>query len=157
MATASLLDRREFLKKSAASGAGLVIGFYLPGKYEAQAKAPTKEPVEINAWVQIAPDNSTTLVIDKSEMGQGISTALAMILADELDLDWKKIKTVFAPAHQSISIRSLVCRALAGAPACAVRGSRWRKPERRRGRCWLPRRQKNGASIPPRVRPTTAW
>jgi isoquinoline 1-oxidoreductase beta subunit len=98
MATASLLDRREFLKKSAASGAGLVIGFYLPGKYEAQAKAPTKEPVEINAWVQIAPDNSTTLVIDKSEMGQGISTALAMILADELDLDWKKIKTVFAPA-----------------------------------------------------------
>ena len=98
MATTSLLDRREFLKKSAASGAGLVIGFYLPGKYEALAKVPAKEPAAINAWVHIAPDDTTTLVIDKSEMGQGINTALTMILADELDLDWKKIRTEFAPA-----------------------------------------------------------
>ena len=98
MASASLLDRREFLKKSAASGAGLVIGLYLPGKYEALAGTPAKEPAAVNAWVQIAPDNTATLVIDKSEMGQGISTALAMILADELDLDWRKIRTEFAPA-----------------------------------------------------------
>jgi isoquinoline 1-oxidoreductase beta subunit len=93
-----LLDRREFLKKSAAGGAGLVIGFYLPGKYEALAGVPAEEPAALNAWVQIAPDDTTTLVIDKSEMGQGINTALTMILADELDLDWKKVKTVFAPA-----------------------------------------------------------
>ena len=98
MATASVLDRREFLKKSAASGAGLVIGLHLPGKYEALAGIPAKEPAVINAWVHIAPDNTTTLMIDKSEMGQGINTALAMILADELDLDWEKIRTVFAPA-----------------------------------------------------------
>ena len=98
MASASLLDRREFLKKSAASGAGLVIGLYLPGKYEALAGTPAKEPAAVNAWVQIAPDNTATLVIDKSEMGQGIGTALAMILADELDLDWRKIRTEFAPA-----------------------------------------------------------
>jgi isoquinoline 1-oxidoreductase subunit beta len=57
-----------------------------------------KESAPMNAWVMIAPDDTTTLVIDKSEMGQGINTALAMILADELDLDWKKINTVFAPA-----------------------------------------------------------
>ena len=98
MATASLLDRREFLKKSAAGGAGLMIGLYLPGKYEALAGVPAKDPTVMNAWVQIAPDDTTTLLIDKSEMGQGINTALAMILAEELDLDWKKIKTVFAPA-----------------------------------------------------------
>ena len=98
MATASLLDRREFLRKSAAGGAGLVIGLYLPGKYEALAGVPAKDPTVMNAWVQIAPDDTTTLLIDKSEMGQGINTALAMILAEELDLDWKKIKTVFAPA-----------------------------------------------------------
>ena len=98
MATASLLDRREFLKKGAAGGAGLVIGLYLPGKYEALASVPAKESAPMNAWVMIAPDDTTTLVIDKSEMGQGINTALAMILADELDLDWKKINTVFAPA-----------------------------------------------------------
>jgi len=98
MATASVLDRRAFLKKSAAGGAGLVVGFYLPGKYEALAGKPAGDPATVNAWVQIAPDNTTTLVIDKSEMGQGINTALAMILAEELDLDWAKIKTVFAPA-----------------------------------------------------------
>src|SRR5215469_2568580 len=98
MATATRVDRRDFLKKSAVGGAGLVIGFYLPGKYEALAKAPVKEPASFNAWVRIAPDDTTTLVIDKSEMGQGTSTALAMILADELDLDWKKIRTEFAPA-----------------------------------------------------------
>jgi len=98
MAQSISLDRREFLKKSAAGSAGLVIGIYLPGKYEALAGIPPKEGAPINAWVQIAPDDSVTLQIDKSEMGQGISTALSMILADELDLDWKKIRTEFAPA-----------------------------------------------------------
>ena len=98
MAATPLLDRREFLKKSAAGGTALVIGFYLPGKYEAHAGKPPKDSTAINAWVQIAPDDSVTLLIDKSEMGQGISTALAMVLAEELDLDWKKVKTVFAPA-----------------------------------------------------------
>src|SRR5215469_13962415 len=92
------ISRRDFLKTTSATGAGLVIGFYLPGKYEALAKPPAKETDAINAWVRIASDDSVILIIDKSEMGQGVSTALAMILADELDLDWKKIKTEFAPA-----------------------------------------------------------
>jgi len=98
MPTTEMVGRREFLKKSATGGAGLVIGLYLPGKYEALAGVPPKDPAIMNAWVQIAPDDTTTLFVDKSEMGQGINTALAMILAEELDLDWKKIKTVFAPA-----------------------------------------------------------
>src|SRR4029077_1183671 len=98
MPTIDMVGRREFLKKSAAGGAGLVIGLYLPGKHEALAGTPAKDPAAVNAWGQIAPDDTTTLLIDKSEMGQGITTALAMILADELDLDWKKIKTEFAPA-----------------------------------------------------------
>jgi len=98
MPTIETVNRREFLKKSAAGSAGLVIGFYLPGKYEALAGVPPKEGAAINAWVRIAPDDAVTLEIDKSEMGQGISTALTMILAEELDLDWKKIQTEFAPA-----------------------------------------------------------
>jgi isoquinoline 1-oxidoreductase subunit beta len=98
MTSTSILDRREFLKKSAAGGTGLVIGFYLPGKYEALAGTPPKDPTAINAWVQISPDDGVTVLIDKSEMGQGISTALSMVVAEELDLDWKKINTVFAPA-----------------------------------------------------------
>src|ERR1700758_4394615 len=98
MPTTEVVNRREFLKKSASASAGLIIGFYLPGKNEVLAGIPTKEGTTINAWVQIAPDDSVTMQIDKSEMGQGISTALAMILAEELDLDWTKIRAEFAPA-----------------------------------------------------------
>jgi isoquinoline 1-oxidoreductase beta subunit len=98
MAPSISLDRRDFLRKSAASGAGLIIGFHLPGKYQARAGVPPRDPAALNAWVRIAPDDSVTLIIDKSEMGQGILTAIAMILSEELDLDWKKIKTEFAPA-----------------------------------------------------------
>ena len=98
MFPATTLDRREFLKKSAAGGTALVIGFYLPSKYEALAAVPPSEPASLNAWVRIAQDNTVTILIDKSEMGQGVVTSLAMLLAEELEFDWKKVKTEFAPA-----------------------------------------------------------
>jgi len=92
------LPRREFLKRSAAGGGALVIGFYLPGKFEAQAATPRMEPAALNAWVRITADNVVTLIIDKSEMGTGVTTSLPMLLAEELDFDWKKVKFEFAPA-----------------------------------------------------------
>jgi isoquinoline 1-oxidoreductase beta subunit len=97
MPHAGTVHRRDFLKKGAAGGTALVIGFYLPGKFEALA-APPVEPKALNAWVRIASDDSVTIFIDKSEMGQGVVTSLAMLLAEELDFDWKKVKTEFAPA-----------------------------------------------------------
>src|SRR6266436_7881607 len=98
MSTSDVMPRRDFLKKSAAGGTGLVIGFYLPRKFEALAAAPPSEPIAANAWVRIAPDDTVTILIDKSEMGQGIVTSLAMLLAEELEFDWKKVETEFAPA-----------------------------------------------------------
>src|SRR2546428_8748790 len=95
MSPAGTLDRREFLKQSAAGGTALVIGFYLPSK---QDRLPLLESSRMNAWVRIASDNTVTLIIDKSEMGQGVVTSLAMLLAEELECDWKKVKTEFAPA-----------------------------------------------------------
>jgi isoquinoline 1-oxidoreductase subunit beta len=92
------LDRRDFLKKSAAGTGSLVIGLYLPGKFEALAATPPAEPAVLNAWVRLAPDNTVTLIIDKSEMGTGVTTSLPMLLAEELDFDWKKVKLEFAPA-----------------------------------------------------------
>ena len=68
----------------------MVIGFYLSGKYEALAGLPPQGSTPTNAWVQIAPHDSVTLLIDKAEMGQGISTALVMILADELILTGRR-------------------------------------------------------------------
>ena len=77
-------SRREFIAVGAAAGAGLVIGFYLPhGSHEA-AFAP-------NAYLSITPDGKITVVVARSEMGQGVRTSLPMILAEELEADWKQI------------------------------------------------------------------
>jgi len=124
--SAANLDRRDFLKKGAVGGAALVIGFYLPGKYEALAKSPDSPApgAALNAWVRIGADDSVTLLIDKSEMGQGVVTSLSMLLAEELECDWKKIKTEFAPAAPAYFNPLFGCRGPAAAPAFARRGVR---------------------------------
>jgi isoquinoline 1-oxidoreductase beta subunit len=93
------LNRRGFLKAGVAGATGLAIGFYLPGRFEALA-APVAmmPPASLNAWMLISTTDVVTIMIDKSEMGQGILTALCMIAAEELDCDWKTIRTEFAPA-----------------------------------------------------------
>ena len=104
MANASVVNRRDFLKKSAAGGAALVIGFHLTGGAFAQdaAQQEKKPPNPFDAWVRITPDNRATLILGKSEMGQGIMTALPMILAEELCLDWKNVKIEQAPTNPKI-------------------------------------------------------
>jgi isoquinoline 1-oxidoreductase beta subunit len=83
----SPLSRREFVTAGVAAGAGLVIGFYLPHKSGAQ-----EESFSPNAYLRITPDNKITIVVARSEMGQGVRTALPMILAEELEADWKQIE-----------------------------------------------------------------
>src|SRR5258706_13020440 len=96
--TPTNLDRRRFLKTSVAGGAGLLIGFYLPAPGEMlAAPAISAPPAALNAWIHIGTDDIVTIVIDKSEMGQGIMTGLAMLAAEELECDWKNIRTEFAP------------------------------------------------------------
>ena len=81
------LSRRDFLTAGVAAGAGLVIGFYLPHK--SSGSAETFAP---NAYLKIAPpDGKITVMLTRSEMGQGVSTSLPMILAEELEADWKQI------------------------------------------------------------------
>jgi isoquinoline 1-oxidoreductase beta subunit len=81
------LSRRAFLGTSAAGGAGLVIGFYIPSR----ALADTEAAFSPNAYLTIAPDGKITVVVARSEMGQGVRTSLPMILAEELEADWKQI------------------------------------------------------------------
>ena len=96
------LDRRDFLKSGAAGAVGLVIGFYLPGSRAVAELAPVAPGASaLNAWIRIASDESVTIVIDKSEMGQGIITSLSMLAAEELECDWKKIRWEFAPADKA--------------------------------------------------------
>src|SRR5712692_4576019 len=104
MATASVVNRREFLKKSAAGGAALVVGFYLPSDAlgDQAEKQEKKTPNPFNAWVRITPDDQVTLILGKSEMGQGVMTSLPMILAEELSVDWRKVKVEQAPTDPKI-------------------------------------------------------
>ncbi len=104
MTTAPVLQRRDFLKTAATGSAALLIGFHLPvSAFADSSEDQEKKPVNpFNAWVRIAPDNQVTLILGKSEMGQGIMTALPMILAEELCLDWSKIKIDQAPTNPKI-------------------------------------------------------
>src|ERR1700723_2683187 len=81
------LSRREFVAAGVAAGAGLVIGFYLPHRASSE-----KESFSPSAYLRITPDNKITIVVARSEMGQGVRTALPMILAEELEADWKHIE-----------------------------------------------------------------
>ena len=82
------LSRRAFLKTSTAAATGLVIGFYLPSRARAQAESAFAP----NAYLSITPEGKITIVVARSEMGQGVRTSLPMILAEELEADWKQIE-----------------------------------------------------------------
>jgi len=101
--SSSTLTRRNFLKTSATGSAALVVGFYLPWEALAQQQAaPAPPPSPFEAWVRIGEDNSITLIVGKSEMGQGIKTSLPMILADELEVDWKSVRVEQAATRPEI-------------------------------------------------------
>jgi isoquinoline 1-oxidoreductase beta subunit len=97
------LSRRTFLKTSAMVGGGLVVGFFVPAAARRMAlaqgapAAPAALP-EANAFLRIGGDESVTVVLAHSEMGQGIWTTLPMLLNEELDADWSRIRVEHAPA-----------------------------------------------------------
>jgi len=91
------VSRREFLKAGAVAGGSLVIGMYVPGLAgRADAEEGGKAAFAPNAFLRIDADESVTVIINHSEMGQGVTTALAMMLADELDADWNQIRVEFS-------------------------------------------------------------
>jgi isoquinoline 1-oxidoreductase subunit beta len=99
-ATAAMPTRRTFLKAAGGSGA-LCIGFGFLSEATIAQASPVSAGTPLNAFVRITPDNSITIVIPSSEMGQGVSSSLAMVLAEELDADWKRVRTEFAPTEAS--------------------------------------------------------
>jgi len=96
------LTRRALLKGGAVLGAGLVIGFRLPLDAAAQPAQTTPGVFAPNQWLRIDRDGIVTITNSVPEMGQGAMTATPMIIADELDADWSKIRTEQAPANPKL-------------------------------------------------------
>ncbi|HEX6832741.1 MAG TPA: molybdopterin cofactor-binding domain-containing protein, partial [Rudaea sp.] len=93
------VTRRDFLKSATMLAGGLVVAFYLPtAARQALAQAPKTAPVPPNAFIRIAPDNSVTVLIKHSEMGQGVWTSIPMVVAEELGCDWNDVRVEHAPA-----------------------------------------------------------
>src|ERR1700758_654961 len=96
-----MLKRRTFLIGGAGAVGALLVGWAaLPPRQRLTTSAPLAvegSQVALNGWVKIAADNSVTVMMCKAEMGQGIHTGLAMVLADELDADWSQVKVENSP------------------------------------------------------------
>jgi isoquinoline 1-oxidoreductase beta subunit len=95
-------SRRNFLKQSALIGGGLTLGFHLPGAMAADNAAPGAAPREINAWVVVRPDDSVVIRYARSEMGQGSMTSAPMLVAEELDCDWNKVRVEYASPNEHV-------------------------------------------------------
>ena len=98
MSAATEMKRREFLKAGAALGGGLLISLYVSEFVPAARAADSAaKPVALNAFVRIGTDESVTVISNHSEMGQGIYTSLPMLLNEELEADWARIRVESAP------------------------------------------------------------
>jgi isoquinoline 1-oxidoreductase beta subunit len=105
MTSTMSVSRRTFVIGAAATGGGLSIGFALP---EALAQKAAKDAAvtagaEVNAWVLIRPNDDVVVRIARSEMGQGTLTGLAQLVAEELECDWKKVKTEYPTPGQNLA------------------------------------------------------
>jgi len=124
MSAGAKLGRRTFLRASAGTGAGLWLALHLPSRAEAAAPAAALEP---NAWLRVAPSGEVTVFLAKAEMGQGSYTGMAVLVAEELEADWKQVRVVQADADARFG-------AMMTGGSSSVRGS------------WTPLRQAGAAA-----------
>ena len=100
MSVATEMKRREFLKAGAALGGGLLISLYVPEFVPAARAADSAaKPVALNAFVRIGTDETVTVISNHSEMGQGIYTSLPMLLNEELEADWARVRVESSPVE----------------------------------------------------------
>ena len=100
-----LVSRRSFLHVSALSGGGMMLGMYA-GAPKALAQSREQPPFEPKAFIKIASDGTVTLVSRNPEIGQGIKTMLPMLIAEELEVDWKKVKVEQAGLNAKYGLQS---------------------------------------------------
>jgi isoquinoline 1-oxidoreductase beta subunit len=130
MAIDQKINRRQFIITTAAVGGALALGFYMPSREpEAAAIAdkpwtpPTAGGTEVNAWLVIGPDDTVTIRVAQSEMGEGVFTSMPMLIAEELACDWTQVRAEYASANRSLR-ENRVYQRMATNGSGAVRRSR---------------------------------
>jgi isoquinoline 1-oxidoreductase beta subunit len=123
------LSRRQFVVTALTATGGFALGVAIPGAAEAATLSPApwspEAPAagEINAWIVIEPDDTVIIRYARAEMGQGSFTALPMIVAEELECDWSKVKAEYASANRNVR-EGHVYKAMSTGGSRAVRDSR---------------------------------
>jgi isoquinoline 1-oxidoreductase subunit beta len=118
----SKVSRRKFLVAGASAGGGLAIGLHLPGVTALAQKALGTEGDEVGAWVFIRPNDDVIIRVARTEMGQGTLTGLAQLVAEELECDWKKVRTEMPTPGQNLA-RNRVWGDMSTGGSRGIRGS----------------------------------
>ncbi|MBY0402128.1 molybdopterin-dependent oxidoreductase, partial [Myxococcota bacterium] len=111
MSDTTALTRRRFLEVTTLVGGGLVVGCQIqrsPSPEAMAAREPSTKPFEPNAWIAIAPNGTIRLTCHRNEMGQDVHTSLAMLLAEELEVDPRMVTIVQAPVDPAHYINALL-------------------------------------------------
>ena len=113
------LNRRSFLRVSAAAAGGLLVSLYLdlPAAAQEGNQAPPPKVYPPDAFVHVRPDGKIVIQVNRLEFGQGVHTSLPMILADEMDADWSQVIVELAPASDARGAQRQA------GPQCAARRS----------------------------------
>jgi isoquinoline 1-oxidoreductase beta subunit len=124
------MNRRQFMMTTSVVGGALVLGFSLPSRRAEAAviagkpwTSPTTGGTEINAWLVIGGDDTVTIRVGQSEMGEGVFTSMPMLIAEELQCDWTKVRAEYASVNRSLR-ENLVYQRMATNGSGAVRRSR---------------------------------
>src|SRR5580700_2600372 len=128
MSAPAMVGRREFIRTGAAIGGGLLVSLYapLPGGPSGSIAAEEKE-FAVNAFVRIGTDESVTVISAHSEMGQGIYTSLPMLLNEELQADWSKIRVEAAPVDKVYNHPVFGVQMTGGSTTSPAEWTRYRK------------------------------
>ncbi len=120
------VGRRDFLKIGAAAGGGLLIGVALPGR-ATRVAAATRSAFAPSAFVRIGADDLVTVIVGKAEMGQGVYTSLAMLVAEDLEADWSKLRVESAPVDPAYNHASFGIQMTGGSSSVSSEWERMRR------------------------------
>jgi isoquinoline 1-oxidoreductase subunit beta len=129
MSASAMVGRRDFIRTGAAIGGGLLVSLYAPPLLDGTGGAVTAEGKDfaVNAFVRIGTDESVTVIAAHSEMGQGVYTSLPMLLNEELQADWSKIRVEAAPVDKAYNHPVFGMQMTGGSTTSPAEWERYRK------------------------------